>query len=73
MFDDLIHSFHCDLTTLSDRCVFMLAGHIWKEKHGKPFNNMTVAQLRQELQVRGPTCSMRMNSLLDTVPQHYLF
>ena len=49
MFDDLVHCFHSNLTTLSDRCAFMLAGCIWKEKHVKPFSNLTVVKLRQEL------------------------
>ena len=45
LFDDLVHCFHSDLTTLSDRCTFMLAGCMWKQKHVKPFNSLTVVQL----------------------------
>ena len=53
MLDDLVNCFHSDLVTLSDRCAFMLAGCMWKEKHIKPFNNLTVVQLRLELKARG--------------------
>ena len=60
--------FTATLQTLSDRCAFMLARCIWKQKHVKPFNNLTVVQLRQELQVRGVNTDKKLKDELQADP-----
>ncbi len=50
LFDDLSYCFRSQIRSIDDRHTFIKAGKVWKDNTQKPFDNLSVQSLRQELQ-----------------------